>query len=291
MSDEALCLCLARIAVAAGEPVAEIYASGCIARYKGDASPVTDADLAAERVILDRLAAAFPGIPVIAEECVGMGRVPPIGRCFFLVDPLDGTREFIAARTEFTVNIALIEDGRPVAGAIYAPLQRRLWFADDCAFTLPVAPGADIADVSARQRIRVRSPPPTGLVALVSRSHDDRETETWLERWPVTERRPMGSSLKFCHIAEGLADVYPRLGQTREWDTAAGHAILSAAGGDVTAPDGRSLHYGDAKSGFRRFGFVALGGLRLGAELAPLMPRGEAMSGSRPASPPDRSPR
>ena len=291
MSDDALALSLARITIAAGEPVARIYGRGYTARYKGDASPVTDADLAAERVILDRLAAAFPDMPVIAEECVSAGRVPPVGRCFFLVDPLDGTREFIAGRTEFTVNIALIEDGRPVAGAIYAPLLQRLWCSAVAAFTLAVAPGRSVSDLSGRRRIHVREPPSAGLVALVSRSHDDPETEAWLARWQVTDRRPMGSSLKFCWIAEGLADVYPRLGETREWDTAAGHAILAAAGGDVTAPDGRLLRYGDVASGFRRSGFVAVGGLRLGEGNVRITPSAEAMSGPSPVSPPDPSPR
>jgi 3'(2'), 5'-bisphosphate nucleotidase len=292
MPDDALALSLARIAVAAGEPVAEIYARGCTARRKGDASPVTDADLAAERVILDRLAAAFPDIPVIAEERVSAGRVPPVGRRFFLVDPLDGTREFIAGRTEFTVNIALIDDGRPVAGAIYAPLLQRLWFAEGSASTFTVAPGGHISDLIGPRRISVRMPPSGGLVALVSRSHADAETEAWLARWPVAERRTMGSSLKFCWIAEGLADVYPRLGQTREWDAAAGHAILAAAGGEVTAPDGRQLRYGDAGSGFRRSGFVAVGGLRIGEGGEDrIMRRAEVMSESSPGSPPGRSPR
>jgi 3'(2'),5'-bisphosphate nucleotidase len=290
MSMDALSLSLARIAVAAGAPVAGIYARGCTARYKGDASPVTDADLAAERVIIDSLAGAFPDIPVIAEECVSTGSVPPIGRCFFLVDPLDGTREFIAGRTEFTVNIALVEDGRPVAAAIYAPLLQRAWFAGRSAFTLTVPPGASISELTARRRICVRTPPPGGLVALVSRSHDDAQTEAWLAGWPVAERRPMGSSLKFCWIAEGLADVYPRLGHTREWDTAAGHAILVAAGGEVTAVDGRPLRYGGFDSGFRHSGFVAVGGLRLDG-MARITPRAEATSGSRPGSSPGRSPR
>ncbi|HEX2726622.1 MAG TPA: 3'(2'),5'-bisphosphate nucleotidase CysQ [Beijerinckiaceae bacterium] len=291
MADDALSLCLAQIAVAAGEPVADIYTHGCRTHYKADASPVTNADLAAERVILEQLAVAFPNTPVVAEECVSAGRVPPIAPRFFLVDPLDGTREFVAGRTEFTVNIALIEDRRPVAGAIYAPLLQRLWFASAAAFTAGVAPGGDVSDLGGRRRISVREAPSQGLVALVSRSHDDPETEAWLAPLRVIERRPMGSSLKFCWIAEGLADVYPRLGETREWDTAAGHAILAAAGGDVTALDGRPLGYGDVGCGFRRAGFVAVGGVRLGEGSALITPRAEAMSGAFPELSPGSAPR
>ena len=269
MSADTFAVSLARIVVAAGEPVASIYARGFEARRKADASPVTDADLAAEHVILDRLAAAFPGVPAVAEECVSTGSVPELGDRFFLVDPVDGTREFIARRNQFTVNIALIENGRPLAGAIYAPLLERVWFGGDSSYALAVAPGAEF-DAAEAGRIRVRTPAATGLLALVSRSHHDPDTEAYLARLPVAERRYVGSSLKFCWISEGLADVYPRLGETREWDTAAGHAIVAAAGGDVTTPDGGPLCYGDANGGFRRLGFVAVGGFRIARGGLPL---------------------
>ena len=275
MPAEPLALSLARIAVSAGEPVAAIYAHGCEVRSKADASPVTDADLAAERLILERLADAFPEIPVIAEERVSAGHVPELGTRFFMVDPLDGTREFIAGRHEFTINIAMIENGRPLAGAIYAPLLKRVWFGGDASYTLAVAPGAEF-DAAEARRMRVRPPAPAGLVALVSRSHNDPDTEAYLTRLPVAERRYLGSSLKFCWIAEGSADVYARLGETREWDTAAGHAILAAAGGAVSTPDGAPLLYGDANGGFRRLAFVAVGGFRIDGGALRLKPEAAA---------------
>ena len=276
MSADTLALSLARIVVAAGEPVAAIYARGFEARRKADASPVTDADLAAERVILERLAAAFPGVPAVAEECVSAGSVPELGDSFFLVDPLDGTREFIARRNQFTVNIAMIENGRPLAGAIYAPLLERVWFGGDSNLR-----------ACRRARHRIRSQPRRGSstygrprprsVARRRRSHHHPDTEAYLARLPIMERHYVGPSLKFCWIAEGLADVYPRLGETREWDTAAGHAILAAAGGDVTTPDGAPILYGDASGGFRRLGFVAVGGFRI-AGGAPRLKAGGASS-------------
>lgn len=256
-------LSLGCIAVAAGAVIAEIYARGPSTAQKPDASPVTDADLAAERLIVDQLASAFPGVSVVAEELAATGRAPVIADRFILVDPLDGTREFIAGRNEFTVNLALVDGGRPVAGAIYAPPLRRLWFAGCASFTMRVAPGAQLLRIVDAERIGVRTPPVSGLVALVSRSHCDLETDAYLATLPIAERRPVGSSLKFCLIAEGAADLYPRTGPTREWDTAAGQAILMAAGGDVTALDGKPLRYGKAIEGFGQPGFVAVGGFRV----------------------------
>jgi 3'-phosphoadenosine 5'-phosphosulfate (PAPS) 3'-phosphatase len=157
----------------------------------------------------------------------------------------------------------LIESGRPVAGAIYAPLLEQLWFADTESYTVQIAPATPLATAAETRRITVRSPPPTGLVALVSRSHPDPATVTYLDGLPVVEQRPLGSSLKFCLIAQGEADLYPRLGPTCEWDTAAGHAVLAAAGGSVAAPDGRPLRYGKAAAGFRHQGFIACGGFQL----------------------------
>lgn len=255
---------LAQITIAAGRPVALIYADGCATRWKADGSPVTEADLAAERLILERLTEAFPGVPVVAEESVAAGRRPKLGSRFLLVDPLDGTREFVAHRREFTVNVAMIEDGRPIAGAIYAPLFEQVWFGGTSSYTAAATPGPD-ADMTGARRIEVRAPPDMGLVALVSRSHADPATEAYLSRLPVDERRPMGSSLKFCRIAEGGADVYPRLGGIREWDIAAGHAILLAAGGTMTASDGSPLRYGDPAGDFRFVGFLASGGFGLPA--------------------------
>ena len=265
MPLDTLARSLVHIAITAGGPVASVYSHGCPTRWKADGSPVTEADLAAERLILERLAAAFPGIPVVAEESVAAGHRSELGPRFLLVDPLDGTREFIAQRNEFTVNVAMIEDGRPIAGAIYAPLLGQAWFGGTSSYTVPAPPGAEAADLTGARRIGVRAPPDAGLVALVSRSHADPMTEAYLSRLPLAERRPMGSSLKFCRIAEGVADVYPRLGGIREWDIAAGHAILQAAGGTMTAPDGAPLRYGDQTKDYRLSGFLASGGFNLPA--------------------------
>ena len=251
---------LAQISVMAGGPILEILRRGFSAGRKADASPVTEADLAAEKLIVELLGTQLPGIPVVAEELVAAARAPAIGDRFILVDPLDGTREFMAHRSEFTVNLALIENGRPVAGAIYAPLLEQLWFADTESHTARIVPASPLTTAAESRRITVRPPPSAGLVALVSRSHPDPATETYLNALPVVERRPLGSSLKFCLIAQGDADLYPRPGQTCEWDTAAGHAILAAAGGSVAATDGRPLRYGNSAANFRQQGFVACGG-------------------------------
>jgi 3'(2'), 5'-bisphosphate nucleotidase len=258
-----IALLLAQISVMAGGPILEILRRGFRVDRKADASPVTEADLAAENLIVELLDAQLPGIPVVAEELVATARAPAIGHRFILVDPLDGTREFMAHRSEFTVNLALIEGGRPVAGAIYAPLLEQLWFADSESHTARIAPGMPLATAAETRRITVRAPSPAGLVALVSRSHRDPATETYLNALPVAERRPLGSSLKFCLIAQGEADLYPRLSPTCEWDTAAGHAVLAAAGGSIAAPDGRPLRYGKAATGFRHQGFIACGGFQL----------------------------
>jgi 3'(2'), 5'-bisphosphate nucleotidase len=260
MSENPLLEALIGAAVEAGRAIHAIYQTGFAVRHKQDASPVTDADHAAEAIILARLAQAAPAIPVIAEEAVEAGRVPAIGREFFLVDPLDGTREFVARRGEFTVNIALVRDGVPVLGVVHAPESGTgglLYAADAPAgHAFKGVPGAD-ARLASREAIRVRPAPSGGLIAVASRSHSTRETDEYLGRYAVRERVSVGSSLKFCLIAEGKADLYPRLGNTMEWDTAAGHAVLLGAGGSVVAPDGRPLTYG--KPGFRNSWFVASG--------------------------------
>jgi 3'(2'), 5'-bisphosphate nucleotidase len=254
----AIAVALGQIAVDAGLAVMDIARQGFSASLKPDASPVTEADVAAERLIVKRLASLLPGVPIVAEECTAAGARPEVDGCFLLVDPLDGTREFIAGRSEFTVNLALIENQRPVAGAIYAPALQTLWYAGKECFSLGIGPGASLDALRARP-VAVRQAPEAGLVALVSRSHYDPQTENYLKQLPTGEIRKVGSSLKFCLIAQGDADLYPRFGQTCEWDTAAGHAILAAAGGDVTAPDGLPLRYGNRAGGFRQTGFVAWG--------------------------------
>jgi 3'(2'), 5'-bisphosphate nucleotidase len=209
---------------------------------KSDASPVTEADRAAERVIVDALTAAFPGVPIVAEEEIASGHVPPdLGRRFFLVDPLDGTREFVAGLPDFTVNIGLIEDGLPVCGVVLAPAYGELFIGSRLgAFKSRQLRSGDWTApqiISARLR-------PRRLLALASRSHRTSATDGFLADLQVEAVVPVGSSLKFCRIAEGAADLYPCLGRTMEWDIAAGHALLSAAGGSVTRPDGGALAYG-----------------------------------------------
>src|SRR5271155_2552162 len=247
----------AEIALAAGAVVMREYAGACEARLKGDASPVTIADERAEALILDLLAARASPIAVIAEESAARGNLAAIGADFVLVDPLDGTREFIARNGEFTVNIALISDGAPVAGAVYAPALQRLWLAGERAFACTVPFGAPLPGPQARSPLRCRSAPSGGLVAVASRSHCDAATEAFLAQLPIVERRSAGSSLKFCALAEGQADVYPRFGPTMEWDTAAGEAVLRAAGGVVVGADGGAFLYGKASRGFRNGGFIA----------------------------------
>ncbi|WP_135465806.1 3'(2'),5'-bisphosphate nucleotidase CysQ [Crenalkalicoccus roseus] len=253
---------LAGLALAAGAAILRIYAAPAEATRKADGSPLTAADLAAEAVIAEGLARHFPDLPVLSEEAApaaaGLGAA---GEAFLLVDPLDGTREFLGRNGEFTVNIALIREGRPRLGVVHAPALGRLWLgrAGAGAEVVEVAPGGSLAGAP-RRPIRVRPRPAAGLVAVASRSHLDAETERFLATLPVTERRSIGSSLKFCLIAEGEADVYPRFGPTMEWDTAAGQAVLEAAGGRVTTPEGAPLGYGKAAAGYRNGPFIAWGG-------------------------------
>lgn len=229
-------------AIEAGKAILDVYSAGPHVSLKADCTPVTEADERAEAVILAKLEDAFPEIPVVAEESVSAGRVPDIsGCCFFLVDPLDGTREFIARRDEFTVNIALIENGVPVAGIVYAPaLKIGYWGANDRAEKFDVTDDFSIVN---RRPIGCRARG-SSLTAVVSRSHGDPQTDAFLKDAGISDHTSIGSSLKFCLLAEGLADVYPRFGRTMEWDTAAGDAVLRAAGGSVTRSDGSPFLYG-----------------------------------------------
>jgi 3'(2'), 5'-bisphosphate nucleotidase len=217
---------------------------------------VTVADHAAEAIVLKALARLAPDVPVVAEEEAAAGRIPEVGARFFLVDPLDGTKDFIARGRDFTVNIGLIEDGTPTLGVIYAPSYGRLWAGDTArgaAFASDAAPGGP---EGTRTPLRVREPP-ASPVAMASKAHDVPATEAYLKALGIAARRSIGSSLKFCLLAEGQADLYPRPAPTSEWDTAAGHAILSAAGGRTFDIHGGLLTYG--KPGFRNPGFVATG--------------------------------
>jgi 3'(2'), 5'-bisphosphate nucleotidase len=250
---------MVQAALDAGRAAHQIYQGSFEVQRKADHSPVTAADHAAEAIILERLKRTAPSVPVVAEEEVAAGRVPEIGNEFFLVDPLDGTKEFIQRNGDFTVNIALVRGGDPVLGVVYAPVTGALYIGDVSAgkaFRGHRPPGS--SDSSPPDPIRVRHPPARGLTAVVSRSHSTPETETYLSQYQLAERVSVGSSLKFCLVAAGEADLYPRLGPTMEWDTAAGQAVLVAAGGSVLAPGGAPLTYG--KPGLRNSFFVA-GGL------------------------------
>ncbi len=257
MFDDEMLDSIARIAQAAADEVMAVYAGDFEVRGKKDSSPVTDADLRAERVILERLVALTPDIPVIAEEAVAAGRLPASwrpDRPFWLVDPLDGTKEFISRNGEFTVNIALVVNGEPALGVVLAPAignGGRL-------FAGRVGVGAWVVDVRNCRRIACRATPAAGYTVVSSRSHGDATAlEQFLAGYRVASVTSAGSSLKLCLIAEGKADLYPRLGRTMEWDIAAGHAVLAAAGGRVQTLEGRSLRYG--KPGFENPHFVASG--------------------------------
>jgi len=261
---DAIACFLARTALAAGPAVMEEYRRAPIARAKRDGSPVTAADERAEAIIRQRLRLLAAPIPIVAEEATAAGEAIEIGERFVLVDPLDGTREFVARNGEFTINVALVAGGAPIAGAVYAPALERLWFGGEAAFACPAPVGADLPPAAAWRALRVRSAPES-LVALASRSHGDPATEAFLRRLPIRERRSAGSSLKFCVIAEGEGDVYPRFAPTMEWDTAAGDAVLRAAGGVVLAAEGGPLLYGKVATGLRNGGFVAWGDPHLAA--------------------------
>jgi 3'(2'), 5'-bisphosphate nucleotidase len=235
----------------AGALILEHYDVDVAVRAKADASPVTVADEAAEALILEGLARLTPSIPVIAEETVAAGHVPEIGADrFWLVDPLDGTKEFLSRNGEFTVNIALIEGREPVLGVVLAPALGKVWWGARGA-------GAMLREGEGERPIAARPRPARGVVAVASRSHNDPATQAFLDQAGDAERNSAGSSLKFCLIAEGRADVYPRFGPTMEWDTAAGHAVLDAAGGTVTTKDGAPFRY--RKPGFRNPEFIARG--------------------------------
>jgi 3'(2'), 5'-bisphosphate nucleotidase len=230
-------------------------------RIKNDMSPVTAADEASEAVILEGLARVLPGVPVIAEESVSRTTPQgPLGPSFLLVDPLDGTKEFLAGRDEFTVNVALITNGVPIAGVIAAPAQGLLWrgVIGGKAERLRLKFGAAPGEAYDRSFIRAR-PAPARLTVATSRTHLDAVTEDFLSRLPIAKRYGCGSSVKFCHIAEGAADIYPRPSPTCEWDIAAGCAILAAAGGQTTTPDGGPLMFGNIGAKFLVPGFVAWG--------------------------------
>ena len=252
MSDYARLLDdIAEAAREAGEAILHIVRRGFEVESKRDASPVTEADRAAELIILAALARAAPGVPVIAEEEVAAGRIPAHDDVYFLVDPLDGTKEFVRGGDDYTVNIGLIDHGTPTLGVVFAPAAGRLHGGS-------IGAGAWLDEGSGRKPIRTR-PPGEQLTAVASKSHLNQATVDYLEAAVGTcGYVAVGSSLKFCIVAEGQADIYPRASPTSEWDTAAGHAVLLAAGGLVDGPDGGPLTYG--KSAFLNRAFVATSG-------------------------------
>lgn len=237
---------------AAGAQILAVYATDFAARSKRDGSPVSAADQRAEAVLTAELARLTPALPMVAEEAVAAGRVPAVGHRFWLVDPLDGTKEFVGRNGEFTVNVGLIEHGRPTLGLVLAPALGLLYAGAEGA-------GAFVESAQGRRPIACRVPPMAGLTVVASRSHSDTAAiELFLRGRRIAELRYAGSALKFCLIASGEADLYPRLGDTMEWDSAAGDAILRAAGGTVATLSGEPLGYG--KTGFRNPHFVASSG-------------------------------
>lgn len=242
---------LAEAAREAGEAILTVGRRGFEVESKHDMSPVTEADRAAELVILAALARAAPGVPVIAEEEVAAGRIPARESTYFLVDPLDGTREFVRGGDDYTVNIGLIEQGMPKLGVVFAPATGQLH--GGC-----VGQGAWLDDGNGRRPIHTRQLGEQ-VTAVASRSHLNQATIDYLEAAVGTYGYiSIGSSLKFCIVAEGRADIYPRAAPTSEWDTAAGHAVLLAAGGLVDGPDGAPLRYG--KRAYLNRAFVATSG-------------------------------
>ncbi|WP_051504407.1 3'(2'),5'-bisphosphate nucleotidase CysQ [Sphingomonas jaspsi] len=261
MDDAALLEALVVAARDAGAEILKLVAKGFEVEAKGDESPVTICDRAAERLILDALAAAAPAIPIIAEEEVAAGRIPEHGETYFLVDPLDGTKEFIRGGDDYTVNIGLIDGGNPRLGVVYQPACDKLWGG---------IVGAEAFLEESGKRVAIATRPTSDRpTAVASKSHFSQRTADYLAAVRAGDDYvSIGSSLKFCIVAEGKADIYPRLSPTSEWDTAAGHAVLLAAGGRVDGLDGQPLLYGKPK--FLNSGFCATGGWPAPA-IAPFM--------------------
>ena len=241
------------IARRAGRTIMEVYETDFDVDIKGDASPVTKADRDAEELIIRAIREGITAdFPLVGEESVAAGHIPDIkGTPFWLIDPLDGTKEFVSRNGEFTVNIALIEDGAPVLGVVHLPVTDDTYIASKAGCFAQYGGDGGAIQISCRQA------PTEGLIAIASKSHNTPETEAYLGKLPVGSRTSAGSSLKFCRVAEGRADVYPRFGPTMEWDTAAGHAVLLFAGGQVTTPENTPFTYD--KPEFRNPSFIAAG--------------------------------
>ena len=248
----------ANLAIAAGALAMEVLDNSSIeSRLKSDASPVTEADERIEAYLLRELERSLPGVPFLAEESAARGMALGAGEAFLLIDPIDGTREFLARSPDFTINVALAEGGAARVGAVYAPAQGRVWFAGARGYEAEAVPGRSLPPAQDWRLLRARPRPRDGLVALISKSHLDEETKAFLSSQPITRSVPAGSSLKFCLLARGEADVYPRFGPTMEWDTAAGDAVLRAAGGATLDPRGAPLRYGKTDADYRNGPFIA----------------------------------
>jgi 3'(2'), 5'-bisphosphate nucleotidase len=244
---------LAEICEAACALILPLWRTGLAVAQKADESPVTEADRAGEALILKALAERWPGVPVISEEDASeFGTPDAIGPRFFLVDPLDGTKAFVRGDPHFTVNIGLIQDGRPAAGAVAAPPSGEVWYTQG-GRAMKRMPGV------AAHPVRVRPWPQGEAIALISHTMKVETADKLAADYGFHIREPMDSSIKFCRIAEGMADIYPRHGPTMEWDVAAGHAVLEAAGGRMTTVEGQPFTYGKASEGFRNGWFVARG--------------------------------
>jgi 3'(2'), 5'-bisphosphate nucleotidase len=259
--DEAMAEFFAILALEAGEVIMRVFDRDPHVRAKGDASPVCDADLLGEEIILKGLARHAPKIPVIAEELCAEGHIPALdGGDFILVDALDGTKEFLACRDTFTVNVALIRGGEPAVGVVYAPARKTLFLAGRRARSSRASPGEKRLPAPEEWReLRTRPMPAKDAIALMSRSHSDADSLDYLAGLPVGAMVSTGSSLKFCTIAAGEADIYPRFCRTMEWDIAAGDAVLRRAGGLVADPQGKPVAYGNAREKFANGPFVAWG--------------------------------
>lgn len=246
-----------KIAIMAGKLILEIYDTDFSVETKSDKSPVTEADGRAEELILKGLAVLCPEIPVVAEEAVSAGNIPEVGDRFILVDPLDGTKEFVNKNGEFTVNIALIDNGVPTMGVVYAPAMGRIFWASgpDQAFEASLDGRTDDSHGDPTPIHVNQDSHPDGLIVVASRSHRDHKTDELLNHYKVRDMVAAGSSLKFCLVATGEADLYPRHGRTMEWDTAAGQAVLLGAGGVVNELNGKPLLYG--KTEFENPFFIA----------------------------------
>jgi 3'(2'), 5'-bisphosphate nucleotidase len=261
----------AQLVLSAGSEIMDVRRAGAHVRYKSDKSPVCEADERAEAVILAGLARHFPDIPVVAEEAYSAHQQAVSADRLFLVDALDGTKDFVGGKDGFTVNIGLIDRGIPVAGAVFAPAMGQLWCAGAHAFYLGVNVGEALPDESLWTPIHTRAARADALTALYSHSHADARSLAFLAQLSIETHLPCSSSLKFCKIAEGHGDIYPRLGQIMEWDTAAGDAILRGAGGIVMDSSGANLTYGHSEAGYHSPGLIALGDPALRAQIAEIL--------------------